>query len=178
MDYRNGIFRMINDEEYYHMVGGTHDDVFDVVLEPPRAGESIVLRWTHWRELTSALLVADPTPRKKPMRGLIWNTEEMAGYCGNIIRYGSLREMAPIFAGLTTEHLRPALSRSAEVEEVLASYETLRAFMIAADSLTHSVHVMNEDSLRPERYPHRARQRLSRQLKKERKMNQQYPLKR
>lgn len=171
MNSYSDILRMINDDEYHQMVGGTADDVFDVLLTPPRAGEVLTLSAGHWHILYFALVSIDPTPREI-MKSLRWNTEEMAGFNGHIIRYGVVREQVPVFSAISSDLLRTALTRCPNPDEIAASYESLRDFMTVASSLIRSVHVVNEVFLQPSNYPHRARQRRSRQLKKERKMNQ------
>jgi hypothetical protein len=82
---------MIDDDEYYRMVGGSTDDVFNVLLEAPRPRDSLPLR-ERWNTLTHALISVDPTSNKV-MRNLTRHTEQMSGFWGNVIHYGVVREL-------------------------------------------------------------------------------------
>ena len=154
------LFRTIEDAEYYVMVGGSADEVLDVLLTPPRDGETMSMEYATWSRLRSELASVGRRRTDDPQllyRLLDQVREPMDGHLGYIHRYGALIELARTLSGSEPTERGNSPPRPLDV-----AYLEFRAFVVAAVARRQSFHVVSESSLNPAGFPHRTRQRLAR----------------
>ncbi|MEZ4398956.1 MAG: carboxypeptidase regulatory-like domain-containing protein [Kofleriaceae bacterium] len=178
---RTLLLRMIDDDEYYQMVGGSADDVVDVLLGAPRPGEALSLDRYQFDDVVSALgrVAGRAGGGRDRMRWLRGHQGEMlAGDYGYVVRSGVISELAPVLRAVTCDQLRAEFVRyprwqrddvAAELDQHLTALELLQAFVSETAQRMRSLHVVSASSLDPRRYPHRLRQRLARAAKQARR---------
>lgn len=175
------LLRMIDDDEYFQMVGGSADDVVEVLLLAPCEGEALSVNAHRFDTVASRLKgLTALAPRERAMLRFLTlrENEVMAGHYGYLIRHGVLIELEPVLRRVTVEQLQAEFARypgwmrragPADVALHVAEFERLRTFISEAVRRGRSLHLVDEIRLEPRHYPHRTRQRLSRIAKQARR---------
>lgn len=181
------ILRMIDDDEYVQMVGGSADDVIEVLLNAPRPGETMVVDGDSFYGLVA--VVAALSRLGDHERALIHrlyrdHNEEMEGFYGYIIRSAVVIAIEPVLLSVTSAEVREGCERrlswqrpdsAAVVDRHMEEVERLLVFFAETARRVRSLHLVYQSFMDPSRYPHRARQRLSRQAKQARRAAQGRP---